>query len=427
MLEVHLLGPLATACGGTRPAPSAPASGLGLGDLDFEVGLLVCAAAICGQFGRFVARRVEAVLRHRQRVAPAGSAAAVAARRRVRAQRESGMSRAAVRRTTVRVSTKGGPVLSGESGPRLVDCSAMSRSILQRRLVDVSDRLKRIRAELAVTEEQLVFLEDEAEDARLRALVAETPLADAEARDARRHADAIARHRDALASTVRSSSASRTRCSTACRPSCRRAERPEPCVTADQRPTRVVIAEDEAIIRLDLRELLEEEGYEVVGETGRGDEASSSSASCGPTSSSSTSRCPASTACPPPARSPGERLAAVLILTAFSQRELVEQARDAGALAYLVKPFQKSDLIPAIEVALGRLAELAALERDVEDLQERLEAAQDHRPRQGPADGRARVRPSRRPGASSRAGDGEPRAGRRDRRARSSTATRSPP
>jgi hypothetical protein len=74
----------------------------------------------------------------------------------------------------------------------------MSRSILQRRLVDVSDRLKRMRAELAVTEEQLVFLEEEAEDARLRALVAETPLADVEARDARRHTDAMARHRDAL-------------------------------------------------------------------------------------------------------------------------------------------------------------------------------------------------------------------------------------
>ena len=78
----------------------------------------------------------------------------------------------------------------------------MSRSILQRRLVDVSERLKRIRAELAVTEEQLVFLEEEADDVRLRALVAETPLADVEARDARRHADALARHRDALRKNV---------------------------------------------------------------------------------------------------------------------------------------------------------------------------------------------------------------------------------
>jgi uncharacterized protein involved in exopolysaccharide biosynthesis len=79
----------------------------------------------------------------------------------------------------------------------------MSQSILQRRLVDVSERLKRIRAELAVTEEQLVFLEEEADDVRLRALVAETPLADVEARDARRHADALARHRDALRKNVR--------------------------------------------------------------------------------------------------------------------------------------------------------------------------------------------------------------------------------
>jgi len=70
----------------------------------------------------------------------------------------------------------------------------------------------------------------------------------------------------------------------------------------------------------------------------------------------------------------GERMAAVLILTAFSQRELVEQARDAGALAYLVKPFQKSDLIPAIEIALGRFAEMALLDRDINELQERLDA-----------------------------------------------------
>ena len=78
----------------------------------------------------------------------------------------------------------------------------MSRSILQRRLVDVSERLKRLRVELAVTEEQLVFLEEEAEDARLRALVAETPLADVAARDARRQTDTLARHRDLLRGNV---------------------------------------------------------------------------------------------------------------------------------------------------------------------------------------------------------------------------------
>ena len=79
----------------------------------------------------------------------------------------------------------------------------MTPSILQRRLVDVSERLKRLRAELGVTEEQLAFLNDEAEDTRLRSLIAETPLADVEARDARRHADALARHRDALRKNVR--------------------------------------------------------------------------------------------------------------------------------------------------------------------------------------------------------------------------------
>jgi predicted nuclease with TOPRIM domain len=78
----------------------------------------------------------------------------------------------------------------------------MAQSILQRRLVDVSERLKRLRAELAVTEEQLAFLEGEADDARLRALVAETPLGDVEARDTRRHADALARHRDTLIRSV---------------------------------------------------------------------------------------------------------------------------------------------------------------------------------------------------------------------------------
>jgi hypothetical protein len=79
---------------------------------------------------------------------------------------------------------------------------SVSQSILERRLVDVSDRIKRLRAELAVTDEQLAFLEEEAEDARLRALVSETPLSDAEARDARRHADALARQRDALARSI---------------------------------------------------------------------------------------------------------------------------------------------------------------------------------------------------------------------------------
>jgi len=140
------------------------------------------------------------------------------------------------------------------------------------------------------------------------------------------------------------------------------------------RPTRVVIAEDEAIIRLDLKELLEEEGYEVVGETGRGDEAIELVRTHRPDLVILDIKMPGLDGLSAARQIAGERLAAVLMVTAFSQRELVEQARDAGALAYLVKPFQKSDLIPAIEVAIGRFAELTSLEREVEDLHGRLEA-----------------------------------------------------
>jgi AmiR/NasT family two-component response regulator len=140
------------------------------------------------------------------------------------------------------------------------------------------------------------------------------------------------------------------------------------------RPTRVVIAEDEAIIRLDLRELLEEEGYEVAGETGRGDEVVDLVRELRPDLAILDIKMPGLDGLSAARQIAGERLAAVLILTAFSQRELIEQARDAGALAYLVKPFQKSDLLPAIEIARGRFAELTALEREVEDLQERLVA-----------------------------------------------------
>jgi response regulator NasT len=136
----------------------------------------------------------------------------------------------------------------------------------------------------------------------------------------------------------------------------------------------VVIAEDEAIIRLDLKELLQEDGYDVVGETGRGDEAVELVRDLRPDLAILDIKMPGLDGLSAARQIATDRLAAVLMITAFSQRELVEQARDAGALAYLVKPFQKSDLIPAIEVALGRFAELAALERDVEDLQARLEA-----------------------------------------------------
>ena len=139
-------------------------------------------------------------------------------------------------------------------------------------------------------------------------------------------------------------------------------------------PTRVVIGEDEAIIRLDLKELLEEEGYEVVGETGRGDAAIELVQEHLPDLVILDIKMPGLDGLSAARHIARDRLAAVLILSAFSQRELVERARDAGAMAYLVKPFQKSDLIPAIEVALGRFAELKSLEGEVGDLQGRLDA-----------------------------------------------------
>ena len=143
---------------------------------------------------------------------------------------------------------------------------------------------------------------------------------------------------------------------------------------APDAPVRVVIAEDEAIIRLDLKELLQEEGYDVVGETGRGDDALELVRRLQPDLAVLDIKMPGLDGISVAREIAATRLAAVLVVTAFSQRELVEQARDAGALAYLVKPFQKSDLMPAIEIALARYAELVGLERDIHDLSARLEA-----------------------------------------------------
>ena len=136
---------------------------------------------------------------------------------------------------------------------------------------------------------------------------------------------------------------------------------------------RVVIAEDEAIIRLDLKETLEDEGYEVVGETGRGDEAVALVKELNPDLAILDIKMPGLDGLTAAREITSERRAAVLILTAFSQRQLVERARDAGALAYLVKPFQRSELIPAVEVALGRFKEVKALEAEVRGLEEQLE------------------------------------------------------
>jgi len=138
-------------------------------------------------------------------------------------------------------------------------------------------------------------------------------------------------------------------------------------------PTRVVIAEDEAIIRLDLKETLEEEGYEVVGETGRGDEAIDLVRRLEPDLAILDIKMPGLDGLAAARAISSEKKAAVLILTAFSQRDLIEQARDAGALAYLVKPFQKSELIPAVEVALGRFNEMRALADQNLSLAEQLE------------------------------------------------------
>ncbi len=136
---------------------------------------------------------------------------------------------------------------------------------------------------------------------------------------------------------------------------------------------RVVIAEDEAIVRLDLKEILEEEGYEVVGETGRGDEAVKLVRELAPDLAILDIKMPGQDGLTAAREITSEQGAAVLILTAFSQRNLIEEARDAGVLAYLIKPFQRSELIPAIEVALGRFNEMKALRAEVDNLEDQLE------------------------------------------------------
>jgi response regulator NasT len=136
---------------------------------------------------------------------------------------------------------------------------------------------------------------------------------------------------------------------------------------------RVVIAEDEAIIRLDLKETLEEEGYEVVGETGRGDKAVDLVRELRPDLAILDIKMPGMDGIEAARLITKDRICGVLVLTAFSQREVIEQARDAGALAYLVKPFQKTDLVPAIEVAIARFHEMQALNGEVDALEEQLE------------------------------------------------------
>jgi response regulator NasT len=144
-------------------------------------------------------------------------------------------------------------------------------------------------------------------------------------------------------------------------------------VATEGQPRRVLIAEDEALIRLDLAEMLAEEGYVVVGEAGDGETAVRLAEESKPDLVILDIKMPIMDGIAAAERIAGSRLAPVVILTAFSQRDLVERARAAGAMAYLVKPFQKSDLVPAIEIAMSRFAELAALEAEVASLGDRLE------------------------------------------------------
>jgi len=144
-------------------------------------------------------------------------------------------------------------------------------------------------------------------------------------------------------------------------------------MSVSQTPLRVLIAEDEALIRLDLKEMLEEEGYSVVGEAADGQQAIDLAVSLRPDLVILDVKMPVLDGISAAERVAADHIAPVVILTAFSQRELVERARDAGAMAYLVKPFTKADLVPAIEIAVSRFQEVAALAGEVGTLKERLE------------------------------------------------------
>ncbi|QDH10836.1 response regulator [Nocardioides dongxiaopingii] len=135
----------------------------------------------------------------------------------------------------------------------------------------------------------------------------------------------------------------------------------------------VVIAEDETLIRMDLAEMLTDEGYAVVGQAGDGARAIELATEHRPDLVILDVKMPVLDGIAAAEAIAAKRIAPVVILTAFSQRELVERARDAGAMAYLVKPFTQSDLVPAIEMARSRFAELSLLEAEVSDLTERLE------------------------------------------------------
>ena len=138
--------------------------------------------------------------------------------------------------------------------------------------------------------------------------------------------------------------------------------------------TRVVVAEDEALIRMDLVEMLSEEGYVVVGEAGDGEAAVALTSELRPDLVVMDVKMPKMDGISAAEQIASQRIAPVVMLTAFSQRDLVDRARQAGAMAYVVKPFSKADLVPAIEIARARFAEIQAVEAEVTDLTERLES-----------------------------------------------------
>lgn len=136
---------------------------------------------------------------------------------------------------------------------------------------------------------------------------------------------------------------------------------------------RVIVAEDDSLIRMDLCEMLREEGYDVIGEAPNGQVAVDLTESLRPDLVIMDIKMPVRDGIDAASEIARKRLAPVVMLTAFSQRDFVERARDAGAMAYLVKPFNQSDLVPAIEVALSRFRELKALEDEVSGMNERFE------------------------------------------------------
>jgi AmiR/NasT family two-component response regulator len=142
---------------------------------------------------------------------------------------------------------------------------------------------------------------------------------------------------------------------------------------ASNAPRRVVVAEDESLIRLDIVEILRDNGFDVVGEAGDGETAVQLATELRPDLVVMDVRMPQLDGIKAAERLTKNHVAPVVLLTAFSQKELVEQASEAGALAYVVKPFTPADLLPAIEIALARYAQIVALETEVADMVERFE------------------------------------------------------